>query len=78
MNDNRRCVYRALLCAPSRTWTVRQLSQAVPTVAGGAVRDAVNQLLAEGLLRQVPYQRALTCGLTDKGRQALARLLRGA
>ncbi|MFI7209404.1 hypothetical protein [Micromonospora aurantiaca (nom. illeg.)] len=76
MTDNRRRIYVALLNDPARAWTVRELSCAVPTVAGGAVRDTVNQLLAEGLLRPVPHRRVLTAALTGQGRQKLTQLLR--
>ncbi|MFG1881967.1 hypothetical protein [Micromonospora sp. NPDC049102] len=76
--DNRCRIYRALLADPTRAWTVRELAAAVDTALDGTVRDTFNVLLADGILRQVPYRRSLTAVLTDHGYQPLTRLVRRA
>lgn len=72
---NRRRIIVALLRHPGRSWTVRELADAVPGVPAGAVRDTINQFLAENILRQVPGRRALTALLTEAGQGQLARLV---
>ncbi|MFG1918165.1 hypothetical protein [Micromonospora sp. NPDC048898] len=76
MADRRRRIYTTLLDDPTRTWTVRELADTVNSVSEGTVRDTFNVLLANGHLREVPRQRSLTAMLTDRGQQALTRLLR--
>ncbi|GAB3087226.1 hypothetical protein [Micromonospora schwarzwaldensis] len=71
---NRRRIVVALLHHPNRSWTVRELAEAVPDVPEGAVRDTINQFLAESILRPVPH-RALTIALTDTGQGLLKRLV---
>jgi hypothetical protein len=74
-----RHIYTLLVNEPKRHWTVRSLTDALPANAGirdGAVRDAVNRLLAHRLLDEVPGQRALTFVLTERGKADLASLLR--
>ncbi|WP_203698360.1 hypothetical protein [Catellatospora coxensis] len=75
----RRRIYSALIAQPKRHWSVRTLTDALSAhacVKEAAVRDAVNLLLAQRFMEQVPYQRALTVALTAGGEQALIVALR--
>ncbi|MBQ1022822.1 hypothetical protein [Micromonospora sp. C95] len=40
------------------------------------MRDNLNLLLAEGILEQIPHQRALTVALTEQGEQTLTAVTR--
>ncbi|MFD6757395.1 PI-PLC domain-containing protein [Micromonospora gifhornensis] len=75
LTDNRRRVIGALLHYPGRSWTVRELADIVPGVPHGAVRDTINQFLAQGVMRQVPHRSALTAVLTGTGQELLERLI---
>jgi hypothetical protein len=75
LTDNRRRIVVALLRQPARSWTVRELAGAVPGVPEGAVRDTINQFLAESIMRQIPGRRALTAALTEPGQRLLTRLV---
>ena len=50
---------------------------AIPAVNACTVRDNLNLLLAEGIMQQVPHQRALTVALTEQGEQTLTALALG-
>ncbi|MFI7074217.1 hypothetical protein [Micromonospora sediminicola] len=75
LTDNRRRIIDALLRHPGRSWMVRELTDTVPGVPAGAVRDTINQFLAQSVMRQVPHRRALTVVLTGTGQERLERLI---
>lgn len=67
----RRLIHDTLLADTRRHWTVQSLAEAVPALTTSTVRDNLNLLLAEGILEQIPHQRALTVALTGQGEQTL-------
>ena len=71
----RRLIYETLLADTHRRWTVHGLTSAIPEVNECIVRDNLNLLLAEGIVHQVPHQRALTVALTERGEQTLTAAL---
>jgi hypothetical protein len=71
-------VYRRLVDAPSRHWTVGELSEDIGAGVRGrpdGIRSVLYVLLADRVLTTIPGQRALTVALTLSGVRALRVLL---
>ncbi|MDG4784993.1 hypothetical protein O7626_03435 [Micromonospora sp. WMMD1102] len=77
LTRTRRRIYEALLTTTEHHWTVRGLAETLPDITAHTLRDHLNLLLAERIVKQVPHQRALTVELTEQGRQTLTAILRG-
>ncbi|WP_026270200.1 hypothetical protein, partial [Salinispora arenicola] len=56
-SEPRAAVYRTLLSAPERDWSVSELAAATPEVSGEAARATLYQLLGDLLVKQVPHRR---------------------
>lgn len=67
-SESRARIYRTLLSAPERDWSVSDLASRLPEVSVEAVRTTLYLLLGDHLVEPVAHRRSLTLRLTDAGR----------
>ncbi|NIL56942.1 hypothetical protein HCB18_08325 [Salinispora arenicola] len=74
-SPSRRPIYALLSDGAARTWTVTQLTSALPSVSVEAIRTTVYLLIGEQFVAPVPRMRNLTVQVTDEGTNALREIL---
>ncbi|MFC7241258.1 hypothetical protein ACFQO7_02075 [Catellatospora aurea] len=73
-SEPRARIYRALLSAPERDWSVSELTARLPEVSVEAVRTTLYLLLSDRLVVPVAHQRSLTLRLTETGRSIVLQI----